>query len=130
MLIRLTSFNAHFCTKVQGTCVGVRSVNYSVHAKRFAIHFPITTDDELRRALPSSSLRPSGTGSRVPPLTNAFRIYRSAVVLRYKSNRCVDARKRSRDEISLRVGINLLAEAVRVAAIIRAYTMGNSPAVA
>lgn len=63
--------------------------------------------------------RSPGTGSRIPPLTNALHIYRSAVY--YDTNRTdVSTQESGRDEISSRVGINLLVEAVRVAAIIRA----------
>lgn len=70
-----------------------------------------------------------GTGSRIPLLTNVSRIYRST--LRYDTNRTdVSTQESGRDEISPRAGINLLVEAVRVVAIIHAYTMGNSPAVA
>lgn len=62
-------------------------------------------------------------------LTNV-RTYRSVAYC--DTNRTdVSTQENCRDEISLRVAINLLVKvASRVATIIRAYTTGNSPAVA
>jgi len=74
-----------------------------------------------------------GAGCRIPPLRSV------RIDLCRTTNRTdVSTQESGRDEISLRVGINLLAEAMRVAAIIRARApdathtyihTGNSPAV-
>lgn len=69
-MTRSTSFITHFRAKIASTVA--RSENYSVHAKWFAIHFPITNP-----TMNYAWLYPFGTASKTPLLLPNVRICRS-----------------------------------------------------